>query len=540
MADFTLKAVITGQDNASAVIKQVSGEINQMGDTTNKVAEGMSTAFGMVVAQGLQQMSQALKQFGKDLIAAGQEYAIQVEDMARQTGIGVEESSRMIQVADDMRIGVGELSSALRIYSTKQAEAGGVTDISIDQIARLSDAYLALQPGVARTNFLVDNFGRGGMAMGKMMEQGGAKIREMGAAVEDNLILTDEMIAKQEALRLSVDKMNDAWMGMKIRLMDAIGPSLIKIVNFIADDVIPIIESLLEAFDKSPEGVKMFVTVIGGLIIILGALTPIIITLVGLFGAGGMFAGVGTALAGIASTISGALMGALTAVGGALAAITAPVWLLIAAIAGLVAAFVLLGPGIWNAIVGIVANLKIIWDWLVVKLGQAMMTFAKNIQTGFGNAWKVIRDWVSNIWEALKNWVKGIWDMAIQAGKNLVNGIWEGILSGWDALIANIQKLIDELLAKFNLILEASSPSKLLAREVGIPMAQGVMLGFQQGMKGFSPQFAFAGAGVGARSYGMNVGRVEYHGAFSAGEMKRLGRMTKKVTEASIMEALGG
>ncbi len=43
---------------------------------------------------------------------------------------------------------------------------------SIENLAKLSDEYLALAPGMERTQFLMDRFGRSGDEMGKLLEKG--------------------------------------------------------------------------------------------------------------------------------------------------------------------------------------------------------------------------------------------------------------------------------------------------------------------------------------------------------------------------------
>jgi len=85
-----------------------------------------------------QQAFAVIKRVVSETVGTFTTYAKTVEDMARVTGSGAEETSRLIQVADDLQISATDLSTAL---------AGAVRkgiNPSVDSIAALSDEYLAL------------------------------------------------------------------------------------------------------------------------------------------------------------------------------------------------------------------------------------------------------------------------------------------------------------------------------------------------------------------------------------------------------------
>lgn len=156
-----------------------------------------------------------------ETVGAFTSYAKTVEDMARVTGSGAEETSRLIQVADDLQISATDLSTAL---------AGAVRkgiNPSVDSIAALSDEYLKLQPGLEQSKFLMDNFGRSGLAMARLMEQGGDSIREMGAAVDDSLVMTEDGIKAAQDYALALDTLNDRVEGAKM----AIGSKLVPVLT---------------------------------------------------------------------------------------------------------------------------------------------------------------------------------------------------------------------------------------------------------------------------------------------------------------------
>ena len=103
------------------------------------------------------QAFQVAKKVVEETVGEFTAYAKTVEDMARVTGSSAEEVSRLIQVSDDLQISTASL---------EQAMAGAVRkgiDPSVDSIASLSDQYLALAPGLERSQFLVEKFGRSGL-----------------------------------------------------------------------------------------------------------------------------------------------------------------------------------------------------------------------------------------------------------------------------------------------------------------------------------------------------------------------------------------
>jgi hypothetical protein len=98
-------------------------------------------------------------------------------------------------------------------------------------LIKLSDEYLALAPGVERGKFLLDKFGKSGMDMARVMDLGGAAIADMNGKVEGNLVLTDDAIKQSEEYRMNVDALNDAWLGFKVRIGNAVIPVLNDMIS---------------------------------------------------------------------------------------------------------------------------------------------------------------------------------------------------------------------------------------------------------------------------------------------------------------------
>jgi len=204
----------------------VRSEMKTTTDAAGKLKGGLSSVSGLKftelasVVDLAKQAFQAAKKVVEETVGEFTTYAKTVEDMARVTGSSAEEVSRLIQVSDDLQISTASL---------EQAMAGAVRkgiDPSVDSIASLADEYLALAPGLERSQFLVEKFGRSGLEMAKLMEQGGDKIRDMGAAVDDSLIITDEAIEANQRYMKAMDDLGDAVQGLKVRLGNSLIPVL--------------------------------------------------------------------------------------------------------------------------------------------------------------------------------------------------------------------------------------------------------------------------------------------------------------------------
>lgn len=478
--------------------------------------ESMNFAVGQVMAQGLDMLSRGIENTTKEVIELGQTYAQQVEDMSRLSGATVEDASRIIQVADDMRLSYSGVSTALKMYARQAAESGEAADMSIETLARLSDQYLSLAPGVERTNFLLENFGRSGAEMGKLMEQGGDGIRSMAAAVDDSLVMTQEGIDAAEEYRLAMDEWGDATMGVKLELAQALLPVLKDMVVIAKESLIPALKALIDGFVSLPEPARVTIIAIGALIVALVKLGPLLLAIAGLasmLGGGGAAAGAAGAAAGGGGILAG--------LGAALAAVSAPVWLLVAAIAALIAVVVLFGKDAINTVAMIGKIWMAAWQrmWYEVnafgqKLSGWVKTLAANVRTWFGSV-----------------------------GKGIVEGIRKGISDGWEGLktwiSSNLNSLLDWVKAKLGI----SSPSLVFAAQVGAPMAQGIGMGFEEALKSqvqatINASVNGMAASSGAAMQNVNVGTLVVDSRLSQRERDYWDERSARISERSTLKWL--
>ncbi len=500
--------------------------------------ESMNFAIGQVMERGLNQLAAGIENMASEIIDLGQTYAQQVEDMARLSGASVEDASRIIQISDDMRLSYDQVSTALKMYARQAAESGEASDMSIETLARLSDQYLSLAPGVERANFLLENFGRSGADMGKLMEQGGAGIREMAAAVDESLVMTQEGIDAAEEYRLAMDDWNDAIMGVKITLFNELRPYLLDFTEWLKTDGIKYIKDFIEWFTNLPEPVKATIFALGGLLFLLVKLGPAFMGIAGIIrllgGGGGAAAGAAAgggllgwltgALGGLAGFITGTVIPALGTFFVALGTFfLSPVGLLILAIGALAAVIYIFWDDAWKTIQNIAEMwpkiLKAAWDRIIFE----------------------VKKWITNFLTQIKTLAKLSAKEWLEAGKAIPRALWNGIQAEWEWLKTQLKNAIDSLIKAFDLKLEIKSPSKVFKWR-GEMMAQGIGLGFTQTMADQVRQDVMAGVralipGMGSDNR-VSVGTVEMHSTLTMTERKLLFGAAKEHSTKQLLSEL--
>lgn len=164
-------------------------------------------------------------------------YAFQVKDFGRIIGATPEEASKLIQVADDVRLSVESMTIAMKAAITKGYAP------TIAELGRMSDAYLAIQDPIERSRFLVETFGRSGLEMAKLMELGSKAIEDMGASVEGTArLMTAEGIKAAEEYYTALDNIGDSWEDLTLTIGSKAMPILADALDSINENVTANIE----------------------------------------------------------------------------------------------------------------------------------------------------------------------------------------------------------------------------------------------------------------------------------------------------------
>jgi hypothetical protein len=357
MADNEINVVITASDKASNIIA------------------------------GVQKSMKAIVGTISDITTEYVAYGDEVKKLATFTGMQADETSRMIQLADDAFVSFDTLK-----MSAKYMSDNGIAP-NIDNMAKLSDEFLKIQDPLAQSQFLIDNFSRAGIDMGNIMALGGDKIKEMGASINENLIMTPEKLASIQAGKVALDNFNDSLQGMRYETAG----------------------KLLEIFQQMPKPIQDVVLGIG-----------LLSSSGGLDSLANMF---------IIFNNIGKLGPMLTGVGTALAAVSAPVWILIGAIALLGVTITVFGKDAANTASNILSIFKMLPLWIGLRIKEIAdkftsidwLSLGKRIIYGIGEGIANAASW---LWSLVTRVAQGIWSYIVGAfttSGQSSGGLWSGV-----------------------------------------------------------------------------------------------------------------
>ncbi len=169
----------------------------------------------------------------KSVIDPTIEYAKQVRDLGRAIGATPEEASKLIQAADDMQVSVGSLEAGLKAAIRKGVKP------TIEGLGELADKYNSIQDPIARTKFLMDNFGRSGADLAPLMEQGAAGIAALGDEAErTGLVMSQQGVNDARQYELAVDSLEDSFMAWKIQIAQGVIPALTAMMKTQSDAIL--------------------------------------------------------------------------------------------------------------------------------------------------------------------------------------------------------------------------------------------------------------------------------------------------------------
>jgi hypothetical protein len=159
--------------------------------------------------------------FMKEAINDTIAYAAEVRDLSRSIGASAEETSSFIQVADDVGVSVGTIEAAF-----KAAIKNGIRP-NIETLAKLSDEYRAIEDPVLRSQFAMEKFGRAGLDMAKILEQGGDAIKDAAKEAKAlGLTLDENAVKAAREFEIQMDNMGDKLEALKISLAKGAIPKL--------------------------------------------------------------------------------------------------------------------------------------------------------------------------------------------------------------------------------------------------------------------------------------------------------------------------
>jgi len=252
MATSKIQILITADDKASAKLKAIAAGLDETASKTKKA----NTSFGQLKTTALEATAAlgvatiavyAGKRAFDATVGAVVDYNKAISDASEASGTTVEDFSRIVQVADDFGISMGDVQTSLAL-ATKNGFAP-----SVDSLADLADRLNSIKSPTERAAAAAKIFGRNWAALDPVLQAGGKAIRNTAAAIQDGLVVTQQELAQTESLRLQLDMLNDSWADLK----NTIGLAVVPVLNDVAfafnqsEKEWRIIEGLLE--DGTPK-----------------------------------------------------------------------------------------------------------------------------------------------------------------------------------------------------------------------------------------------------------------------------------------------
>ena len=187
-----------------------------------QLRSGWSQAMGVMAA--VAGVGVTLNKVYQETAGVFMDYAGQVLATSRATGLSAQESSRLLQVTDDLGISYESLAKAIK-------SSAETTDFSIEGLAAASGQYLSIADAQERAKFAQEAYGKSWVDMVAVLEKGPTAIRAMSSAIDESLILTQQSITDYEEYRIQVDNLNDAVLGLKVSIGSQLVPALTESIS---------------------------------------------------------------------------------------------------------------------------------------------------------------------------------------------------------------------------------------------------------------------------------------------------------------------
>jgi phage-related protein len=276
--DTSLTFSLYGKDvSATKSLQDVGGAAQTAGGHFSKIAE---IAGGIGLASGIQALGSKVLDFGKDSINAFQDVGKEVKLLQRYTGDTAEEMSKLRFAAEEsgvsaetLALGLGKMSKAAATTAgEKKFDAIGISVKDMNgHMKSASDIFTevatklgGMSNGVEKTNAIMQIFGRSGMELAPLLNQGAegiAKFKE--EAQKFGLVLGQDNLDAVKANIMAHREFHAAIEGMQVQLGQFLYPALTAVTKAFSEIVPVIAQMLMPAFKVLGAILDPIVTLIG-------------------------------------------------------------------------------------------------------------------------------------------------------------------------------------------------------------------------------------------------------------------------------------
>ena len=265
MASFTEKIRLLFEVDDKGSLGRLRADIAAADTVTGKFKAGIKGAGDMLkqnMAAGAMAAGAAVFTYGVKAVAAFQETALAAGKMADATGLTVEQSSRLMEVAGDLGIEVGTVQGAIQKFNN--AIAGGRLDEFADSIVTAKDGSIdayesfintataigKIQDPTKRAQAAQKAFGKSYGEIAELMTMDADQLRAALDGVSDAKVIDENELRQARQFRDLLDQLKDRLDDVQLTVGERVIPRLLlmgKAVTGIAD-----------ALDKIPDGGLLF------------------------------------------------------------------------------------------------------------------------------------------------------------------------------------------------------------------------------------------------------------------------------------------
>jgi hypothetical protein len=193
----------------------------------------------------------------KEMVGGSVELGVELGHLSQQTGISTENLSVMKYMADKTGVGFETLTKSFRKFSVEilGAEEGkkqsiatfqrlGITQKEVkehgndmlDMLGLVADRFKTMPAGPLKAAEAVGLFGKAGMSMIPILNEGSEGIASYAAEAKSlGLVLTEEGVAKMEALHAATVKLHGAMEGAGLGITTGMTPALEGMIDALAN-----------------------------------------------------------------------------------------------------------------------------------------------------------------------------------------------------------------------------------------------------------------------------------------------------------------
>ena len=262
--DTSLTFSLYGKDvSATKALQDVGGAAQTAGGHFSKIAE---IAGGLGLASGIEALGSKVFQFGQDSINAFQDVGKEVKLLQRYTGDSAEEMSKLRFAAEETGISAETLAGALGKMSKAAATTAGekkfdaigvsVKDMngnmksSSEIFTEVADKLGGMSNGVEKTNAIMQIFGRSGMQLAPLLNQGAAGIEKFKEEAQKfGLVLSQDNLDAIQKNVMAHREFHAAVEGMQVQLGQFLYPALTAVAKAMSEIVPVIAQALRPAFE---------------------------------------------------------------------------------------------------------------------------------------------------------------------------------------------------------------------------------------------------------------------------------------------------